>query len=78
MRDWYLIIWTVGWKIKSLRLGERGFGKCRGAGGRGRDAGTPAFAEFDESCHGIVCVKGYSAASFVMKVCIELARKHLC
>ena len=69
MRDWYLIIWTVGWKIKSLRLGELGFGKCRGAGGRGRDAGTPAFAEFDESCHGVIYVKSYAAVLFAMKVC---------
>lgn len=63
---------------KIFAVEGRGFGKCHGAGGRGRDAGTPAFAEFNGSYRGIVCVKSYSAASFVMKVCIELARKHLC
>lgn len=58
-----------GVENKIFAVGGRGFGKCRGAGGRGRDAGTPAFAEPDESCHGVIHVKSYAAVLFAMKVC---------
>lgn len=58
-----------GVENKIFAVEGRGFGKCRGAGGRGRDAVTPAFAEFDESCHGVIYVKSYAAVLFAMKVC---------
>lgn len=53
-----------------------GFGECGGVGER--DAGTPNFAEPDESYHGIIHTRGCAVAPLVMKVRIELARACPC
>lgn len=61
---------------KILAVGGAGIGECGGVGER--DAGTPNFAESDESYHGIIHTRGCAVAPLVMKVRIELARACPC